>query len=75
MRAPYRTRLLKCPPVIGAGFEPRLSDREFDPLHSMKGQVFGRTRQLDFPEYTIMRGFCDTELPKEQNDKKIEGYS
>ena len=32
MRAPYRTRLLKCPPVVGAGFEPRSSDREFDPL-------------------------------------------
>ena len=28
MRAPYRTRLLKCPPVVGAGLEPQYSDRE-----------------------------------------------
>ena len=75
MRAPYRTWLLMCPPVVGAGFEPRSSDQEFDPLHSIKSQVFGRTRQLNFPEYTIMRRFRDTELPKEQNNKKIEGYA
>ena len=33
MRAPYRTRLLKCPPVVGPGFEPRSSDRELDPAN------------------------------------------
>ena len=31
MRAPDRTSLLKCPQVVGSGFEPRLSDRELDP--------------------------------------------
>ena len=64
-----------CPPVVGAGLKQRSSDQEFAPLHSMKGRVFGRTRQLNFPECTIMRGFRDTELPKEQNNKKIEGYA
>ena len=32
MRTPYRTRLLKCPQVVGAGFKSRSSDRELDPL-------------------------------------------
>ena len=31
MRAPYRTCLLKLPPVVSAGFEPMSSDRE--PYH------------------------------------------
>ena len=59
MRAPYQTRLLKCPPVVGAGIEPRLSDQELDPL----------TTRLTWSQYNVLE---DYSRPHQLNRKKIK---
>ena len=51
MRAPYQTRLLKCPPVFGAGFETRSSGRKLDSLITMLTRL---------PKYIIIFFLADS---------------
>ena len=61
MSTPYLTWFLKCPPAVGVGFEPRLSDQEADQLTTKltRGVYSGKSGCLVLPKnVVVLRKTC-----------------